>query len=399
LKRPVQEQRMKWCLTITFVIAALGGASEVASDDPPSLEGLVPSQIEKIMIEEILGDQKKKKKKGAKGSDKAPFDFTKTVKPILEQFKKQLLDDKKKMQQELNDDIKAIKKCIDKMKKSTKKGLLLEMDKKKKKKDKKKQKCPTKADVKKCVQKIKNLKPKQKACDELKGIGKKDIDAISELIKKWNKQKVLKKDCVQDKGETKFHYVNRLSNHFKNKLAAFKKRIDELVKKKDGGKALDKGCNAIKHYARRLVEVTCQKIKDDNYQCTCDKVIHEKKICSMFDGCYAASVAAYKSNAKEIRKKNAAAKLEWRAVGRIECLIKVMSGKDKADEKQLEKCVKGPQVSTRPLDLIYPKIPAKPKCQLKGVKEETRKLCAKGAQEQKKKKEIAKAPAQKVKKR
>merc|ERR1712079_253075 len=157
----------------------------------------------------------------------------------------------------------------------TKAGLL-EVDKKKKAKDKKKKakaKCPKKNDAKKGVQKIKNLKPKQKACDELKGIGKKDIDSITELIKKWNKQKVLKKDCKQDNGETKFHYVNRLANHFKTKLASFKKRIDELVKKQKGGKALDKGCNAIKHYARRLVEVTCQKIKDDNYACVCNKVI------------------------------------------------------------------------------------------------------------------------------
>jgi len=261
---------MKWCFTIGFVISALGGATEVSSDDPPSLEGLNPTQIEKIMIEEILEDGKKKKK--GKGSDKAPFDFTKTVKPILEQFKKDLLSDKKKMQKELYDDVAEIKACITKMKKSTKAGLL-EVDKKKKKK----QKCPTKKDVEKCIQKIKNLKPKQKACDELKGIGKKDINAITDLIKKWNQQKVLKKDCVQDKGETKYHYVARLSNHFKDKLAAFKKRIDELVEKKKGGKELNKGCDAIKHYARHLVEVTCQKIKDDNYACVCDKVIHEKK--------------------------------------------------------------------------------------------------------------------------
>jgi len=363
---------------LSFLLSAIGGSSESA--DPPSLEGLNPTQIEKIMIEEIL---EKPKEKG-KDADK-PFDFTKTVEPLLEQFKKQLLDDKEKMQQELNDDIKTIKNCITKMQKSTKAGLL-EVDKKKKAKDKKKeakQKCPTKADVKKCEQKIKDLKPKQKACDELKGIGKKDIDSITELIKKWNKQKVLKKDCKKDEGETTFHYVSRLNNHFKTKLAGFKKKIDELVEKKNGGKALDKGCNAVKHYARQLVEVTCQKVKDDNYACTCDKVIHEKKICSMFDGCYKASVAAYKSNEAEIRKKNEAAKLEWRAVGRIECLIKVMGGKNKADAKQLEKCVKGPQISTRPLDLKYPKIPGKPKCQLKGLKDATRKACAKGAEAKK----------------
>merc|ERR550532_3169796 len=97
-----------------------------------------------------------------------------------------------------------------------------------------------------------------------------------------------------------------------------------------------------------------------------------------------------KATKKKLRRKNAAAKLEWRAVGRIECLLKVMGGKDKADAKQLEKCVKGPQISTKPLDLVYPKVPSKPKCQLKGVTKETRKQCSKGAALHKKKKEEVK---------
>merc|ERR1719500_93082 len=95
-------------------------------------------------------------------------------------------------------------------------------------------KCPTNKDVKKCEEKVKGLKPKQKACDELEKIGKKDVDAITELIKKWNKQKVEHKYCKQSKGETKFHYVSRLSNHFGKKLKLFKKKVDELIKKKKG---------------------------------------------------------------------------------------------------------------------------------------------------------------------
>jgi len=382
---------MKLCLTIGFLVAALGGATEVESNDPPSLEGLNPTQIEKIMIEELLDGGKKKKK--APGSGKAPFDFQKAVEPILKQFKKQLIEDKKKMQKQLYADIAVIKGCITKMQKSARLGLIEIIGKKKKKakakaKAKKvvKKKCPTKQDVKKCADKIKNLKPKQAACDELQKIGDKDVKSIHELIKKWNKQKVLKKDCVQDKGETKFHYVSRLAGHFKVKLDNLKKRVDEMVKKQKGGKALDKGCNAIKHYARQLVEVTCEKIRVDNYACQCEKVIKENKMCNIFDGCYAASVLSYKNNEKEIKKKNAAAKLEWRAVGRIECLLKVMSGKNKADAKQLEKCVKGPQISTKPLDLIYPKIPAKAKCQLKGVDAAKRAKCKKGDQVKAKKK-------------
>jgi len=73
-------------------------------------------------------------------------------------------------------------------------------------------------------------------------------------------------------------------------------------------------------------------------------------------------------------------------VGRIECLLKVMSGKDKADAKQLEKCVKGPQISTKPLDLNYPKIPPKPKCAVPGLQPNVRKSCVKGAEIKDKKK-------------
>merc|ERR1712241_477763 len=202
-------------------------------------------------------------------------------------------------------DIATIKKCITTMQKSAKLGLMEFIGKKKKKKAKKAKakkvvkKCPTKKDVKKCQEKIKNLKPKQAACDELQGIGDKDVKSIHELIKKWNKQKVLKKDCQQDKGETKFHYVSRLAGHFKVKLDNLKKRVDEMVKKQKGGKALDKGCNAIKHYARHLVEVTCEKVRVDNYACQCEKVIKENKMCNIFDGCYAASVLSYKNNEEE----------------------------------------------------------------------------------------------------
>lgn len=343
---------------------ALAGAT--ATDDvsnEPNFEGMNPSQIEKIMIEEMAKP---------KGSGKDGFNFTKTVGPILDNFKNQLLEDKKKMQKQLDDDIAVIQKCIKKMQKSARLGLM-EVDKKKK------NKCPSDKEVKKCEYKIKNLKPKQKACKELENIGKKDVDSILKLIKQWNKQKVLKKDCKLDKGETKYHYVDRLSNHFRTKLKKFEKQLKDLNKKQGNGKKLKKGCDLIKSYQRKLKVKVCATIKANNYACKCDKVIREKKMCQMFNGCYSASVRAAKNNRKEIEKKNAAAKLEWRAVGRIECLLKVLGVKKgaKPDAKKLEACVKGPQISTKPLDLRYAKIPAKPKCALKGVNKKMRQNCNK----------------------
>lgn len=106
------------------MVAACGAATEESSTElPPALEGLNPAQIEKIMIEEILAKPE--------GSGKEAFDFVKTVKPIMDQFKKQMIADKKKMQQTLDDDDAAVKECITKMEKSTKVALL-EIDKKKK---------------------------------------------------------------------------------------------------------------------------------------------------------------------------------------------------------------------------------------------------------------------------
>jgi len=103
------------------------------------------------MVEELL--TKPKKKKGNKES-KAPVTFEATVRPILKQFKKQLLDDKKKMQKQLDDDIVTIKKCITRMQKSIK-AVLLETGKPKAAKKAKKAKCPAPKDFIKCQKNIK----------------------------------------------------------------------------------------------------------------------------------------------------------------------------------------------------------------------------------------------------
>lgn len=100
-------------------------------------------------------------------------------------------------------------------------------------------------------------------------------------------------------------------------------------------------------------------------------------MCAIFEGCYESAKAAYIVTKKETRKKNAAAKLEWRAVGRIECLVQVMGGKTKRpDAAKLNRCVTGPSISTRPLDLWYGGIPGKPSCfRMRGVSWAMRRKC------------------------
>lgn len=229
------------------------------------------------------------------------------------------------------------------------------------------------------------MKPKQEACKNIKKVDDDSHKTIKELLEKWQKQKVAKKDCVKGKGEAPYLYAKRLVGHFEKLLDKFEKKKQELL---DGDKdkaKIDKNCNLIQHYADEVVRYKCDKKKEQHLACTCDKAHKEKKVCSEMRGCYTATVANYKKNSIIIEKKNEAAKLEWRAVGRVECLVKVLGDKKAADAKQLEKCSQdGKLISTKPLDLIYPKVPDEPVCHMKGVTKEQRKECAEGAKPKKK---------------
>jgi len=101
---------------------------------------------------------------------------------------------------------------------------------------------------------------------------------------------------------------------------------------------LKTGCEEIKHYQRKLKEKTCQQLKDALYGCSCGSVVKEKKACKTFDQCYAAAVTNKKSNEKEIKKKMLLPSSSGVQLVVLNASIKVMSGKKKADAKQLEKC-------------------------------------------------------------
>merc|ERR1711879_1123957 len=98
---------------------------------------------------------------GPKGSKKQAFSFTKTVKPILAKFKKQMLADKAKMQKSLNRDLAVIKTCIKKMQKSVRLGLLETEDESAEQSDDGKKKMPPKKGGKKKAKKKKKKKKKK----------------------------------------------------------------------------------------------------------------------------------------------------------------------------------------------------------------------------------------------
>jgi len=253
-------------------------------------------------------------------------------------------------------------------------------------------KCPTKAELKSCSKKIKKLKPQQKACKDIKKVDEKSHKGIKDLLDKWQKQKIAKKDCKKGKGETTYLYAKRLVGHFDKLLKKFEENKKKLIDGNKDNNKINAKCDIIKHYADQVIRYKCGKKEAQNSACICDKAAKELKVCNTFEGCYVASVNNYKKNSVIIEKKNEAAKLEWRAVGRVECLVKVMEGKKAADAKQLKKCVDVKLIDTKPLDLVYPKVPDPPVCKVRGLTEKQKKKCAEGA---KLKKKDAKKPVKK----
>jgi len=140
---------------------------------------------------------------------------------------------------------------------------------------------------------------------------------------------------------------------------------------------LKTGCEEIKHYQRKLKEKTCQQLKDALYGCSCGSVVKEKKACKTFDQCYAAAVTNKKSNEKEIKKKMLLPSSSGVQLVVLNASIKVMSGKKKRQMQSNWKNVKGPQISTKPLDLKYHLTPPKPKCALAGLDDKIRQMCDK----------------------
>merc|ERR550534_2202199 len=103
------------------------------------------------------------------------------------------LRDKRNMQKRLDGDIRTVHRCVNTMRRRLRAGLL-EIG------GKKKTTCPSKKKVRKCKYRVKVLKRgKSKACKDLEKVADKDVKTILELVKEWNKKKVLKKDCKLDK--------------------------------------------------------------------------------------------------------------------------------------------------------------------------------------------------------
>jgi len=97
-------------------------------------------------------------------------------------------------------------------------------------------------------------------------------------------------------------------------------------------------------------KIECEKAQGAFEQRSCD--IHKAYTCAAFSGCYSQKTEAYNGVVALARESEAAAKAEWRAVLRIECLLKALTVTEDEVDTAINAC-KAKSHSTEPVELTY----------------------------------------------
>jgi len=169
------------------------------------------------------------------------------------------------------------------------------------------------------------------------------------------------------------------------KFETYHEQLDKLAKYYTGcAKKILPKINDLKNATKKFAKVvTTKKLDDAKYlamrkKCDliayrmngrkCAAVLKLKNSCSFYEACWKAAKKVYDEDVARIKVEEANMKIQWRALVRIQCYLKVLNTKNDKDQKkeksELDKCIaiKKEQISTKHLDIDYKKVPPKPKC-------------------------------------
>jgi len=114
----------------------------------------------------------------------------------------------------------------------------------------------------------------------------------------------------------------------------------------------------------------CKKIAFLMNTRKCQSVTKLQTGCKGYGQCWKIALNNYQKNADMIRVQEKNMKIQWRALKRIQCYLKVIDdtpqkdakGKKMSNKDILDGCIKMKKPSTKHLDIDYGKLPKKPKC-------------------------------------
>merc|ERR1719482_120600 len=144
--------------------------------------------------------------------------------------------------------------------------------------------------------------------------------------------------------------------------------LDKYLRAKDACERATAKYNAkVRECQRKSHAYTVQKQKCNQYQDimdskSCTHAVMVKDACESYAGCYHSKLKAYRIAEKSVMKEEADRKAEWRGLKRMKCLMSAFSD-GKVTNSEVDACKKA-TISTKVLDIKYPKIPPWKKCAL-----------------------------------
>jgi len=180
---------------------------------------------------------------------------------------------------------------------------------------------------------------------------------------RWEEEKESQsaKLCKSGKTETYAQQLKRLGKKFKKDFEKMK-RIHGDKKKRKEWRDLAKATLARRITMLRSMNFKCKTIAKQMDHTKCSAVTTLKASCTRHTACWKAALEAYARLEKVVKEEERSMKIEWRALGRIKCFLRVLENKKNKKKKMtLEKCIATP-INADHLSIKYKEIPKKTEC-------------------------------------
>jgi len=193
----------------------------------------------------------------------------------------------------------------------------------------------------------------------------------STLKTKQKLLKVIARSCVNVcnpmKNENYNEQLARLSQYYTKCRGKIGPKHKDVVVAKKKYKSADKS-KRLSNAMYLAMKKKCELIAYRMNKKKCDATGKFLGACAFYEACWKRAKKTYDADKKRIKIEEANVKVEWRALVRIQCYLKVLDIKNdknkKKEQAQLKKCIgiKRSQISTKHLNIDYKRIPPKPKC-------------------------------------
>jgi len=173
--------------------------------------------------------------------------------------------------------------------------------------------------------------------------------------------------CNQNRNENYNEQLSRLSKYYTKCRKQIGPKYKDVVIAKKKYKLADRS-KTVSNARYLAMKKKCELIAYRMNRKKCDATGKFLGACAFYEACWKRAKRTYDKDSKRIKIEEANMMVQWRALVRIQCYLKVLDTKNdknkKKEEAQLKACVgiKMSKKTTEHLKIDYKRIPRAPKC-------------------------------------